>query len=177
MDNVIPLKAKKRYGKIVPKSFSAMPILRDLMDEGFDEILFLRGNLIVRKSISGIWDRVKYNTLSVRHIQSAKNDKALRFHIGVIALGNSPYTYGFINNVISRLKREPYYRREPFIFYDEIKKNDDMKFIKLDIIYNDITFLEKAIIWHHKGEHFAEVLFEKEYKRLLKGEGKRVQGL
>lgn len=177
MDNVIPLKLKKRYGKIVPKSFSAMPILRDLIDEGFDEILMLRGNIIIRKSISGIWDRIKYNTLTARILKGVKNEKALRFQIGVIALGNSPYTYRFINNVIARIERGPYYRREPFIFFDEIKKVPEMKFFRLNPVYNDITFFESSAIWHHKGEHYAEVLFEKEYKRLLTDEGKRVVGL
>ena len=177
MDNVIPLVKKKRGGKLVPHSFSAMPILRDLSDEGYDEILMLRGNIISRKSISGIWDRVKYNTLLARDSKNHKGDIFNRFQIGVIGLGNSPYTYRFINNVIARIEREPYYRREAFIFFNEIKKNEDMKFKRLNEIYNDISFTEKGVLWNNKGEHFAKVIFEKEYKRLLTGEGKRVLGL
>jgi len=177
MDNVIPLNLKKRHGKIVPHSFSAMPILRDLMDENFDEILLLRGTMIARKSLSGIWDRLKHDTLKARIYPIAKGKKTMRFQIGVIALSNGPYTYRFISNVIEKIKREPYYKREPFIFFEEIPKNPDMNFIRMDILYNDIMFLEKAAIWHHKGQHFAGVLFEKEYKRIKTGEGEAVRGV
>lgn len=175
MDDVIPLKMKKRYGRIVPKSFSAMPLLKKLMDENFDEILMLRGNLIVRKSLDGIWDKIKYNTLKVR--KSAGKSRLKRFYIDVILTGNSPYTYKFVTNVIAKIKEEPFYRMEPYIFFEEIKKVDELNFTSLDMIYNCITFYEKSVIWNFKGEHFSSVIFEKEYKRLFTGEGKRVLGL
>ena len=158
-------------GRIIKKHMSVLEcMLRN------DRVMWLDNDIIVRKPLDELWRGVGENTLKIWK-KKHKADK-YKMQAGVYVAGNGGSLQRWLGSVI---QKEGKYLDEPDVYLDGYGSpywmvsqellyhclNEDIKYVKLPVIYNDQKFREESVIWHCKSSHFKESAFQEEYKKYL----------
>jgi len=134
------------------------------------DIIFLDGDIVVRGSLSRIFDDMKDADFSLRYRPSVNatgpmgSDGAARFNSGVVALRNNKRTLSYLKRVRALLVQHldkagatqsdgvaitGIDQEAMWIAYTEL--SDDLHLHPLSDAFNDSYFLPTSKIWHAKG--------------------------
>lgn len=143
-----------------------IPRVLELLNEGWDQVLFLDCDAIIRKPIDGIWEGVEPGVLKIWHRPNKTVE--YRFQGGVVAYGNSQEVRDYYQDFLKSLDKDwSFFQGQKNMYTVWKRHRDSIKLVSLDPTYNDSLFKKQSHIWHSKLGHFKEKRFQAEYKRYL----------
>jgi len=138
------------------------------LEAGWDQVMSIDCDTIVRRPIDKIWDGVVPGSLKIMD-RGKKRKSYNRYQGGVYVWGNSPLVREFNRVMIERIGTN-------FEFFDGQRTKyelmagefkDKIQHVQLDRKYNDNHFGDDSIIWHAKHGSLKRDKFAKEFNRYL----------
>jgi len=157
---------------LLPLMYKRLPRMYETMNVGYDQIMTIDCDSIVRGPIDGIWDGVEPDTIKILERPSARKEKKkrffTRFQAGIHIFGNSTNIRKYYKAFMDELgDRWEFKSGQAAIYTVYLKFKDKIRLVQMPEKYNDSTFKEDSIIWHCKFSHFAETPFQNEFKNYL----------
>jgi len=135
-----------------------------LLNNGFNKILALDVDTIVRESLAELYDMIEVTDLIIEHKARLPNmfipTNHLIFKEGLMVVKNTKYTRLFYRKISSTLKYQLFNCVKDFDIdsdhevigqvYDEMK--DDICLSNLPLKFKDTTFDDNSVIWSGKGD-------------------------
>ncbi|MHC4726116.1 MAG: glycosyltransferase family protein [Planctomycetota bacterium] len=143
-----------------------------------DRVMWLDNDIIVRRPITNIWNRVGENTI---RIWWKNNDKiSHKFQAGVYVVGNGEEIKEWMREIMRRESiyiglegskedghGSQFWMTSQALMYTIFTEKDKMQHVQLSEKYNDCKFRKDSVIWHCKSSHFKDRKFQKEFRRYL----------
>ena len=145
------------------------PQMAKKLTEGWDQIMSMDCDVIIRGNIEGIWNNVEPSTIKIMDKGSTKKDN-YRFQGGVYLFGVSQVIKDYYNDIMDIIGGE-------FDFFDgqaalyRVYKNKYSKQItkrNLSKKYNCSRFKKNSLVWHCKHAYLDNEKFQKEFQIYLK---------
>jgi len=152
-----------------------------VMKESGGLVAWLDTDVIVRKSLDGLWEGVGENGFKILYRRQTTEDK-LKFNSGVFVVNTSPNTLAMISewDRVVRDKRE-WPADQIWLYRTYLNHKDSVELIDLPPMLNNLgdstkdkPFEDDAIIWHCKQYHFENPDFQQEHQRYIKKYNERV---
>lgn len=132
------------------------------------QVLSIDTDIIVRGSISGIWDGVEPGVLKVWDKGHEKSDR-IRFQGGVMVYGNSEEIREYYDVVLKSIgDNRAFQSAQEAIFRAWWQERERIKKIDLPIKFNDSKLKDRSVIWHCKHNHFDNAKYQTEFNAYLK---------
>lgn len=150
-----------------------------------EPIVYLDSDIILRGSLTALFDQLKVYDLIVRSRPNLKTkgaagtEHAGKFNSGVIAISPSDMGLNFIKEYNKRV-RNHIKSRKPIDFIDNgiytaidqeylylvyLDMKSDLRFRHLDIKFNDPYFNDESPVWHGKGVARTALKYKREKSR------------
>lgn len=146
------------------------------LEEHVEKMGWLDSDILVRKPLFEFWEITQPNTLHVQH--RPKNPVHGRFQVGVFSIGRSLPIKNMIIEWDKKTQEDNKYwfAEQKALYTSYIKFKDYIQFVDMDIKFNDHTFCDDSVIWHCKGHHFRESVFQKEFRYYLMKANEKFNG-
>lgn len=133
-----------------------------------EKIGWVDSDIIVRKSLSHFWELTVPNSLHI--LYRRKNELRCKFQVGVFSLGKSKEVVKMIKEWDRITSQDNSFwfaeQQSLYVVYEQFSKNVNK--IDMDLIFNDHSFNSDSVVWHCKGNHFNNKIFQKEFQHYLK---------
>ena len=147
--------------------YTRIPRMWETLNEGWDQVMTIDSDIIVRKPFDSIWDGVESSMIKIWD-RGPKKQPFTRVQAGVHIFGVSKdileYYHAFMDDIGEDWEFE-YGQAAIYTVY--LKFQDRIKLLQMPKHFNDSKFKSGSTIWHAKHGHFREPRFQNEWQKYL----------
>ena len=147
---------------------SRIPTMWTTMGEGWDQILTIDSDTIIRRPMDGIWDDVQPNTIKIWVKEKKRSGSFTKVQAGVHIFGNSFAIRNYYRDFMDKLGDDWEFKEGQAMIYTVYEAHrGKICYIQMPKKYNDSEFKDGSVIWHCKHGHFDDPKFQKEFQHYL----------